>query len=275
MKKRNLIITLLLHFTMFVHCEDKSALTLKLVFHEIGWNALHSITFNYGANFIGAGLETAVLVETGGDWAWRNLVYDHYALSQAGLPFTYIGWAVPFSTPVVFYITGLALNNEKAQMCGLALTQAALLTALIPSPVKMITGRSKPGLITKSNNHHVRSSDTRDFSRDFDWFNMNFVDGWPSGHTAQAFAAAAVITEIYKDNIPLAIGVYSYAALMGLGVSVTVHWVSEAIAGALIGYAIGKTVGKSFARLLYNGVKNKNSLSFCITSNYIGVRFKI
>jgi membrane-associated phospholipid phosphatase len=202
-------------------------------------------------NFAAAGLETAVLIESGGDWLWRGFVYDHYALSQAGLPFTYIGWGAPFAAPLAFYLTGRALKNEKAQVCGLALTQAVALTALIPTPVKMITGRAKPALVTKSNNYHVRSSRVDDFSGEFNWFNMNATDGWPSGHTAQAFAAAAVITELYKGNAPLAIGAYSYAALMGLGVSVTVHWFSDAAAGALIGYAIGKTVGKSFARLLY------------------------
>jgi len=257
------------------YCEEQPAVPLSLAFHDIGRNALHSFTFNYGINFTSAGLETAVLIGTGADWKFRNFVYEHYALSRAGLPFTYIGWGVPFAAPLAFYITGRALKNEKAQLCGLALTQAAALTALIATPLKMITGRSKPALVTKSDNHHVRSSRADDFSGGFDWFNMNGADGWPSGHTAEAFAAAAVITELYKGNVPLAIGAYSYAALMGLGVSVTVHWFSEAIAGALIGYAVGKTAGKSFAHLVDDGGKHETALSLCVTPDYIGVRFSL
>jgi hypothetical protein len=136
----------------------------------------------------------------------------------------------------------------------------------------MITGRSLPGIVTELD--HTRNSRTDNFSGEFNWFNKNFIGGWPSGHTANAFAAAATISEIYKDNMWLKIGVYSYATLIGIGVTLDVHWASEALAGALIGYAIGKTVGKSFSQLL--GEDNrKTNLSFYFTTNTIGFIIRI
>jgi hypothetical protein len=57
---------------------------------------------------------------------------------------------------------------------------------------------------------------------------------------------AATITEFYSGNIPLAIGLYGYAAYVGLGVSTTIHWLSDGFAGALFGYAVGKTVARHF-----------------------------
>jgi F0F1-type ATP synthase assembly protein I len=39
-----------------------------------------------------------------------------------------------------------------------------------------------------------------------------------------------------------------YAFYIGLGVSVTIHWLSEFVAGAIIGSVIGMTVGRSFKR---------------------------
>jgi membrane-associated phospholipid phosphatase len=233
----------------------ESPAPLSLAFHNIGWNALHSFAYNYGFNWIAGGVATVAFIETGLDWKWRNIAYNHNWLSSAGIPFTYIGWVVPFVTPVILNIAGRITHDSKLQIAGLALAQTALLTAVLPSPIKMILGRSKPGIVTKSNNHHVRSDRTDDFSGEFDWFNMNFVDGWPSGHTAQAFAAAAVLAELYRESLVLKIAAFSYAALMGAAVSVTTHWASEAVAGALIGYAIGKTVGKSFRRLLSNTAK--------------------
>jgi hypothetical protein len=41
-------------------------------------------------------------------------------------------------------------------------------------------------------------------------------------------------------------GALLYAFYIGLGVSVTIHWFSEFVAGAIIGSVIGTVVGRSF-----------------------------
>jgi hypothetical protein len=43
---------------------------------------------------------------------------------------------------------------------------------------------------------------------------------------------------------------FTYAFLIGLGVSTNIHWFSDAVASAFIGYAIGKTVGTGFRNLI-------------------------
>jgi membrane-associated phospholipid phosphatase len=237
----------------------------------MGWNLLGAVSYNYGINFIGAGLGTWTFVETGVDWKWRNIAYDNTWLSDfVGRPALYVGFIVPGVTPIVTYTIGRFTNNEKLQIAGLALAQSLVLTLAIQTPLKMITGRTLPGIINDEFGHHTRNQRTDDFSNEFNWFNKNFVDGWPSGHTANAFAAAATLSEIYKDNLWLKIGVYSYAALTGFGVATDVHWASEVLAGALIGYAVGKTVGKSFSKLLENNVSD-NHVSLYFTQNSIGV----
>jgi len=40
----------------------------------------------------------------------------------------------------------------------------------------------------------------------------------------------------------------AYALYIGVGVSMTIHWFSDFLAGAIIGSAIGAVVGKSFLR---------------------------
>jgi membrane-associated phospholipid phosphatase len=271
MKKRLLLMAILFS-TAIVYAQESSIpvqpIPLSKIFDNIGTNALHSITYNYGLNFIGAGLGTWVLIETGIDWQWNRLAYNNDRLARSGLPSLHIGYVVPAITPAAFYITGRFINNEKLQITGLALVQTLILTLSIQSILKMSTGREIPGIITKFD--QTRSLRTDDFSGEFNWFNMNFIAGWPSGHTANAFSAAAVIAEIYKDNLPVKIAAYSYAALIGLGVSVNVHWASEVFAGALIGYAIGKTVGKSFNKL--SGGNQNNKVSLYITPDSIGVK---
>jgi membrane-associated phospholipid phosphatase len=213
-------------------------------------------------------LGTWAFIETGIDRKWRNTVYDNTWLSNWGRPGLYIGIVVPALVPIITYITGRSINNEKLQIAGLALTQSLLLTLAVQTSLKMITGRAMPGIVNEVG--HARNQRTDDFSNDFNWFSNDFIAGWPSGHTANAFAAAATISEIYKNNLWLNIGVYSYAVLIGFGVTLNVHWTSEALAGALIGYAVGKTVGKSFSKLLNDNVSD-NQVSFYFSPNTAGV----
>jgi len=240
---------------------------ISLVFHDIGWNALHSITYNYGINFAAAGLGTWGFIASGVDWKWRNLAYENDWMPKSGMPMVYIGYLVPGITPIAMYITGRSIHNTKLQVAGLALTQSLFLTLGMQTVLKVVTGREQPDIITELD--HTRDEWTSDFSGDFDWFNMNFIGGWPSGHTANAFSAAATISELYHDNIPLQIGVWTYASLVGLGMSISVHWASDVFAGALIGYAIGKTVGKSFRKVLEG--KEEDKVALYATGSSAGV----
>jgi len=241
----------MIFFSISVFSEENYDITpppLSLVFHNFGWNTLHSLTYNYGLNFIGAGLGTWALIEYDIDWKWRNIGYNNKWVANLGQPATYIGVAVPILTPIYTYLFGRYRNDEKIQITGMALVQAAFITMAYQTPLKMITGRVEPGIVNEVG--QTRNPSSENFSNEFEWFNLHGVSGWPSGHTANAFAAAATIAEIYPEKIWLKIGMFSYAALMGIGVSLDVHWASESLAGALMGYAIGSTVGKSFKKYI-------------------------
>jgi membrane-associated phospholipid phosphatase len=216
-------------------------------------------------------LGTWAFIETGIDWRWRSIAYNNTWLSSLGQPGLYIGYIVPALTPVLTYAAGRFTEDEKLQITGKALAQTLMLTLAIQTPLKMISGRALPGIVTELD--HTRNPRSDNFSNEFNWLGNNFIGGWPSGHTANAFAAAAAVSEIYNDSLWLKIGVFSYAALIGFGVTLDVHWASEALAGALIGYAVGKTVGKSFRKLLEND-KNHNEPSFYFTPNSIGIIIK-
>ena len=252
--------------------QRESTISPLVVFHEIGWNILNSLGYNYGLNFIGAGLGTWAFIETGLDWNWRNVAYNNSWLANMGLPMLFAGYLVPVITPVSLYLAGRYLSDSKLQITAAALAQAFILTQAFHLPLKIITGRTVPGIISgvffEPNN--TRDDRTVDFSGEFKWFKFDFYDGWPSGHTACAFSAAAVIAEIYDDKPLLKIGVYTYAFLMGFSVAVNAHWASDSIASMLYGYAVGKAVGKSFNRLLGKS-KSVDSVSIYAAPNSIGV----
>jgi len=248
---------------------DYAPVSLLTVFHNIGRNTLRSITYNYGANMIGAGMGTLIFIQSELDWKWNRLAYNNEWMPQTGNYFNYIGYAVPALTPIALYITGRAVKDEKLQITGLALTQSLALTMAIQTPLKIITGRTWPGIVNGWDSPLSKRSDrTDDYSDEFNWFNLDAIGGWPSGHTANAFAAAATIAHIYHDNTALKVAVYSYASLIGLGMSIYDHWASDILAGALIGYAVGATVGKSFRSLTE---KKDQKLTFFMTHNAVSV----
>jgi membrane-associated phospholipid phosphatase len=241
------------------------------IFHNIGWNLLNSFTYNYGLNFIGAGVGTWAMIETGLDWKWRNTIFDNPNIPDIGSVVMSTGGVVPIITPVAFYLSGKLLNYEKPIIAASALTQTLILTMAIQTPLKMITGRRVPGL---GHDFDESISGEADFSGEFNWFNMDYFNGWPSGHTANAFSAAAALSEIYYDNIWVKIAAYTYASFVGFGVTFHAHWVSEAVAGALIGYAIGKTVGKSYRKFLDNDERD-NKISFFCTPYSVGLLIRL
>jgi len=71
--------------------------------------------------------------------------------------------------------------------------------------------------------------------------------GWPSSHTTIAFAMAVTVFRLFPKQRWLGYLAISYASYIGFGVSTTIHWFSDFIAGALIGTVVGMTVGDSFS----------------------------
>lgn len=68
--------------------------------------------------------------------------------------------------------------------------------------------------------------------------------GFPSGHVASSFAAAAVIEEYH--GLAAGLGAYTFAGLVGWQrIDNRNHDLSDVLFGAALGFAIGKTVGQN------------------------------
>ena len=285
LKQTSRIVTKLVLFLFFLclfsfHLNAETAESQKvsplLVFHNFGWNMLHMVSYNYGLNFIGSGLATWGLIETGLDWKWRNTVYNNTWLANMGLPLSYAGYPVPVIVPISLYLAGNYRSDRKMQIAGLATAQALMLAQITQISLKMITGRSMPGIFSDLPlaPRHKRDERQEDFSGEFAWFSFDFHEGWPSGHTASAFSAAAVLGEIYYDKPLVKYGAYTWAVLVGVSVTLTGHWVSDTLAGALMGYAAGKVTGKNFSRLLNND-ENNETVSFYFSPVSAGILIRI
>jgi membrane-associated phospholipid phosphatase len=193
-------------------------------------------------------LLTIVIVTSGGDWAYYRCTRAE-VLSSLALPALRLGMVMPVLGNLAILLAGVAARNRRLITTAWALVQSALLALLIASCYKAVTGRLHPPWHGHLVSTGANPSDLVDSSHGFQlgFLRGGIFWGWPSGHTTTAFSMSLCLVMLYPRNKIVLVGALLYAFYIGLSVSVTIHWLSEFVAGALIGSVIGMTVGRSFS----------------------------
>ena len=125
------------------------------------------------------------------------------------------------------YLGGVAFENSEVRAVGIdACMTMAIAQLTLTLPLKSLAGRSRP--CAEEGTHHFHP--------------LSGGQSFPSGHATQAFALAAVVAE-HADR-PWVSGVsYGLATLVALSrVEQRQHFLSDVIAGGLIGTCVGKVV---------------------------------
>lgn len=177
------------------------------------------------------------------DWKYFEATRSVW-LMRAGFLAAIAGFFLPYLIPFFLYFHGKTARRRTLIIAAYAIGQAELLGWIITSIYKAFTGRMPPVVHAKAAELLVDTS--RQFH--FGFWRDGIFWGWPSSHTTVAFAMAFTVIALYtsrKVRIPALL----YAFFIGLGVSVTIHWFSEFVAGAIIGAVIGTTVGRDFKRM--------------------------
>lgn len=235
------------------------------VFYKIGNNIVGSFKYHYGLNYIVTAPITYGIVESDIDWNWYRFTYKNKWIYNTGYMSVYTGSIVPTALSLGLYVYGRVDKNSDIQITGLALGQAALLGLAISSGLKVITGRVPPSKLKFTD-------DLREDFR-FGFLKGGANNGWPSSHTCVAFSMATALIELYPDNTTIKICSLTYASLIGLGVSTNVHWASDVVSGALIGWAIGRTTGINF-RDLMNKKQKSQAYAFFVTPTGVNFNYR-
>ena len=124
-----------------------------------------------------------------------------------------------------FYLIGRKTGNYRARETGLLSAEALIDSAITEGALKGITQRARPM-------DGVERSE--------------FFDGgssFPSGHSTQAWAVAAVIANEYKHRPAVQIAAYGIASAVSVArFTGHKHYVSDVVVGSALGYGIGKFV---------------------------------
>lgn len=184
---------------------------------------------------------TALCVYLQIDWRYF-LVMNEYAPRGFLLAADVAGFLVPlfFILTVVTSRVRFVAKRIQEDIYGIAY---AICTAFsLALFYKALSGRSSPDAHALFN-AVLPTNNSADFHLGF--MDGEMLGGWPSSHTTIAFAMAAYMVARYPTKAYMPYLMYTYATLVGLGVAVGFHWLSEVLAGALLGVLIGRSVARA------------------------------
>ena len=184
---------------------------------------------------------SVVIVESGFDWNYL-LLTRHPGADAFFFPAVIIGGLVPLIVPLALMCIGAVSRMRTVYGAGWMSAQAALVGSIVSSVYKTFTGRTQPNL------HQLVIDSSHGFH--FGFLQHGIFWGWPSSHTTIAFSMAVALCVAFPRRRALSVAVLLYALYVGIGVSLSIHWFSEFVAGALIGTACGLSVGTGFAKRL-------------------------
>jgi membrane-associated phospholipid phosphatase len=181
---------------------------------------------------------TFVLVISGFDWFYFESSRS-YLLREVLFPAVRLGSLMPVLAPLALSTFAVMVKSPRMKLTAGALAQAVLIGLLIAAFYKAFTGRVHPP--------RLFTPDTTDISGIFRFGFMRggVFWGWPSSHTTVAFAMAVTLVKLYRGNRAVRYLALLYAFYIGFGVSATIHWFSDFVAGAILGSVVGVTVGNS------------------------------
>jgi membrane-associated phospholipid phosphatase len=181
---------------------------------------------------------------------------DHPLWGRDAYPVIIAGIVGPVALFGGLHVAGRATGNPETVGAGYAVFQAGVLTLGYVTLLKLVTGRPAP------NEDYIPSlaEDDELLSRKFrpGLYRGGIVAGWPSGHVAVTTAVLASLVGYYPESYLLKLALLVGSAGMALGVSSfqggSMHWCSDAVAGALMAFPIGLSTGRGM-RAVVDGKK--------------------
>jgi membrane-associated phospholipid phosphatase len=203
----------------------------------IGWPALlHAAAIGSTYYLVNSDADARV-----NDFAVEQDKTMSYALGVPGLAG---GGIAPVAVPLAMYLA--ADGDRDLQRGAYAVFQAVGIAFLANSMLKAATGRMPP------DEEHTGTSKELSRQFQFGFLRGGVFDGWPSGHSMVNMAMIASLLSYYPEKKWLWPAGFSWAlyvmASVVLGAQGRVHWLSDAVAGGLMGFGIGWTVGRRFYR---------------------------
>ena len=192
------------------------------------------------------GAVMGVLVATDGSSrdAFQSYAGRHPWAADVAPVVTEIGGLGGFAAAGALFGAGLIFRDERTRDTGYLAASAILQTFLVDAVLKGLTGRQRPAVADGVDHWSGPAA----FFKRFEKGRSDLYESFPSGHTASAFALATVLA--LRTRSPW-VGAAAYGAAAAVGMSRAVldkHWLSDIVAGAVVGYLVARLVVRGHDR---------------------------
>jgi membrane-associated phospholipid phosphatase len=150
-----------------------------------------------------------------------------------------VGFWVPIALPLAILAAGALRRDARLFAEGWRVAESELIAVLVCGAYKAVTGRPGPTSVQDG----TFDATSRVFR--FGFLRGGLFWGWPSSHVMTAFAGVVALALLRRGNRGVAWIAAAYTAYMAAGVSVSFHWFSDAVAGAIVGTVVGVVVAES------------------------------
>lgn len=178
---------------------------------------------------------TVILVTSGFD-GWVAATAHGTQIRTLAFSAGRIGFWMPIAAPLVMLVLGWLRRNRRLRRSAWRVAEGEVFALGICAAYKALTGRPGPTSV------HDGAFDAVSRVFRFGFLRGGVFWGWPSSHVMTAFAGAVALALLYRGNRSLVWLTAAYAAFMAAGVSISFHWFSDVVAGAIIGTVIGAVV---------------------------------
>lgn len=240
-------------------------------FSNLGQNIYDSF-IGYNTFFhLGGIAATMIMVNTDADY----VVYRQLRPWNKTRPYFYpsiiTGTSCWLMIAAPLFCYGYFRPNTEALGGAYALIQSTLISIVYATLLKALTGRPAP----EERWYLNMRNESRAFR--FGFLRGGIFYGWPGGHVMITTATVAALAWYYPDRWWLSIPGSLLIAYTMIGVTVhDGHWMSDNIAGLLMGYAIGSTVGRSFRKLVHRKLEiDPKQVEITPSMNFSGVGISV
>lgn len=187
---------------------------------------------------------TYLLIYTRIDWLLAVFYNQNDILVWMAAPFVLVGMVIPFILIAVYYFRKKKLNSFENNLQFLRVLYSFIFTYLLMTILKVFTNRVDMEPFEPIGDIDISNQFRFGFMNSNSWWE-SFSEGWPSGHTMIAVGMAIAIHPLIKSKFWKSVNVV-YPILVGLSVSTAFHWLSDVIAGGILGVIVGLFFSKYY-----------------------------
>jgi membrane-associated phospholipid phosphatase len=220
---------------------------MNYLFYQLGATGKHIVTKSNILLLLLSFALTYICVASGFDayyfvYFQNTTIYTLFSLAG------FVGFIMPMVLWLLLLGTGMVEKRRDIVISAWMWVQASFLGWFFSSLLKVFTGRIPPP--HGADLLQITLDTVMDLSHGFRFgvLEGGIFWGWPSSHTATAFAGAMALAVYYRDYVWVRYIAIIYASYIAIGASMSFHWLGDAVAGVFVGSIIGLAVGRSFRK---------------------------